>query len=358
MKLIPRYILRHFFPIFGLALFAFVGLYLIIDLFEKVGDIMEKEPSFFNTMLYFFYKSPFIIAQGIPMAVLLGTLITFGILQRNRELIAMRAAGVSTALYAVPIMIAASFLSIVGFGFGELVARPMNQQAQIIWDQEIRQHQPTFLWGRENVWYRGDDAIFQIRFYDKQQQTLQRVSLYYLNAEYELVQRVDCERIHWQDGHWVASNGVILSFTDQDCRQEVFTSKELQLSETPKDFATFESVPEDLSWFNLYRYVSKVRQEGYNSAPYEVELHLRLAFPLTALILSILGTTLALRQGIQGGIAIGVGTGLIVGSIYLAVLQIGSSLGTAGILPPAVGVWVANVIFLALAGYLWMTDIQ
>jgi lipopolysaccharide export system permease protein len=358
MKLIPRYILKHFFPIFGLSLFAFVGLYLIIDLFEKVGDIMEKEPSFLKTLLYFFYKGPFIITQGIPMAVLLSTLITLGILKRNRELIALRAAGVSATLYAVPIVIAALFLSILDFGFGELVARPMNQQAQIIWDREIRQSQPSFLWGRENVWYRGDDTIYQIRFYDRQRQTLQRVSLYYLNSEFELVQRVDCERIRWNNDHWVADNGIILTFNGQKCEQEVFATKELQLSETPKDFATFESVPEDLSWFNLYRYVRKVRQEGYNSAAYEVELHLRLAFPLTALILSILGITLALRQGIQGGIALGVGTGIIVGSIYLAVLQIGSSLGTAGILPPALGVWAGNVIFLALSGYLWMTEMQ
>jgi len=358
MKIIPRYILRHFFPIFGLALSAFVGLYLIIDLFEKVGDILEKEPSFSQTVSYFLCKTPFIITQGIPMAVLLGTLITLGILKRNRELIALRAAGVSPRLYALPIVITALLLSIADFGLAELVARPLNQKAQVIWDEGIRQHQPSVYWAQENVWYRGKTAIFQIHLYDIKQQTLERVSLYYIDSQFRLIERVDSRRIRWHDDHWVAEDGVILRFDGQDYEQQAFTEKELALPETPKDFATLETVPQDLSWLNLYRYVNKVRQEGYNSAAYEVELYQRLALPLTALILSLLGITIALRQGIHGGIALAVGTGLVLGSIYLAVLQIGSSLATAGLLPPLVGVWAADVIFLALAGYLWITELH
>lgn len=358
MKIIPRYILRHFFPVFALALAAFLGLYLIVDLFEKVGDILEKEPSLAQTLQYFLYKSPLIITQGIPMAALLATLITLGILKRNRELIALRAAGVSPRLYAVPLVLAACFLSIADFGLAEIVARPLNQKAQVIWDLGIRKHQPSVYLAQENVWYRGKKAIFQIHLYDIKRETLEKVSLYYLDTQFRLTERIDSRRIRWQKDHWVAEDGVILRFDGQDYAQEVFSAKALDLPETPEDFATLETVPQELSWLNLFRYVHKVREEGYNSAAYEVELHQRLAMPLTTLILTLLGITIALRQSIHGGIALAVGTGLLLGSVYLAVLQVGSSLAIAGLLPALVGVWAADVIFFALAGYLWLTELH
>lgn len=358
MKIIPRYLLRHFFPVFLLALTAFVGLYLIVDLFEKVGDILEKEPSPLQTLTYFLYKSPLIVTQGIPMAALLGTLITLGILKRNRELVALRAAGVSPRLYAAPLVLAAVVLSVVDFGLAEIVARPLNQQAQVIWDRGIRGHQPTVYLAQENVWYRGKKAIMQIHLYDVKREILEKVSLYYLDSQFQLTERIDSRRIRRQNGRWVAEDGVVLRFNGHDYAQQVFSAKVLDLPETPEDFATLETVPQELSWLSLFHYVRKVRAEGYNSAAYEVELHQRLAMPLTTLILTLLGITIALRQGIHGGIALAVGTGLVLGSVYLTVLQVGSSLAVAGLLPAVVGVWAADIIFFALAGYLWLTELH
>ncbi len=99
MKIIPRYILRHFFPVFGLALSAIVGLYLIIDFFEKVDNLLEKHVPAGEILSYFLLKIPFILTQGIPMAVLLGSLVALGILKRNRELIALETAGIKATTY-------------------------------------------------------------------------------------------------------------------------------------------------------------------------------------------------------------------------------------------------------------------
>jgi len=356
MKIIPRYILRHFFPIFTLALFSFVGLYLIIDFFEKVDDLLEKHVDLMDSCLYFLYKIPFIATQGIPMSVLLAALIALGILNRNRELIAMKAAGISGTYYASPILMAALVLSVIHFGVGETLARSASQKAQEIWQENVKHRKSSISWGHENLWFHGKDVIYEIRFYDPKNKTLENVSLFYLDPSFKLTQRLDARRIYWKDSQWVAEEGLLLTFTGPDTDQRMFSEKTLDLHESPEDFASFESVPEELDFFSLYRYVARIRQDGYSATPYEVELQLRLAFPLTAFILSLLGITIALRQGHHGGIAVGTGIAVLTASIYLAVLQTGCALATAGILPPLVGVWAGNIIFLTLVAYLWMKD--
>lgn len=356
MKIIPRYILRHFFPIFALSLSSFTGLYLVIDFFEKIDNMLEKNLSLVDTFSYFLNKTPFIAAQGIPVAVLLASLITLGLLKRNRELIALEAAGVKSITYVTPIIAAAFVISLVHLVAGETVSRTMNQESQRIWKEQVQLRKAPISWGQENVWYHGQDVIYQIRLYDKRNQTLEKVSLFFLDNQFRLVERLDAKRFRWENSKWIAEGGLALKFNDSGTDQQWFNERVLNLQETPSDFSGLETIPEELPWMDLYDYAKKIRQEGYNSIPYEVDLHMRIAFPFTTLIVAVLGIIIAMRQGMHGGIALGVGIALLVTCLFFAVQQLGYALATAGILPPLVGVWAGNVIFAAAAVYLWLSN--
>jgi len=356
MKIIPRYILRHFFPIFGLAITAFVSLYLIIDFFEKADNLLEKQVPFKYVSAYFIYKVPSIVTQGIPMVVLLSALIALGILKKNRELIALRAAGVKTTAFTAPILVAALTLSLTQFLVDETMARPLNRKSQLIWEEQVKLKKTSASWSRENIWYRGENVIYQIRLYDSKNQVLERVSLFYLDPHFKLTQRLDAKHLRWDGHRWSAEEGLILLFRNSCAEEQWFQNKDLDLAETPKDFSSIETMPDELDWLSMYEYARKIKQEGYNATPYEVELNMRLATPLTTLILALLGVTIALRQGLHGGTAVGIGVALLVAFVYFTVFQMGCSLATAGLLPVSLGVWTGNIIFGSLAGYLWITD--
>jgi lipopolysaccharide export system permease protein len=357
MKIIARYVVfRHFTPILGLSVAAFTGLYLAIDFFEKIDDFMEKKVSVAHTCAYFLYKIPSIATQGIPMAALLAALIGFGILKHNREIVALEAAGVKSSTYTRPVLLAALVLCLAHFGFGETIARTLNQRADRIWYGEVRQHKTSASWLHENVWYHGRNTIYQVRLYDRKSQNLEKVSLFYLDPQFKLMRRLDAKRLHWDGKGWVAEDGLILSFNGTNTQQEWFQELKLDLPETPGDFSSLETVPEELDWLSLLRYTRKIRQEGYDSTPYEIELHLRAASPATTLVLVLLGLLIALRQGPHTGIALGIGVAILLASVYLTVLQLGCSLATAGVLAPLAGVWSGNALFAALAGYLWMRE--
>jgi lipopolysaccharide export system permease protein len=356
MKIIHRYVLKHLLPVFALTLLAFVGLYLVIDFFEKVDDLLEKHVPFDQALLYFLYKLPLVAVQGIPMTLLLSTLIALGILKRNRELIALRAAGIHTIRYAGPIALTALAVAMLQFGLGETLARTLNQKSQTIWQEHVQKRKPSLSWKQENVWYRGQNVIYQIRVHDRKLQSLEKVSLFFMDDHFRLTERLDAKRLRWSGSGWIAEEGLALRFTSQEIEQEWFEERAINLPETLDDFSSLATLPEELDWFDLYQYTQKIRKEGYNSIPYEVELHGRGAAPLTTLILTLLGIALALRQGLHEGIASGIGLALIMASLYMALTHVGSSLAIAGILPPIVGVWSGNMIFGALALYLWLTE--
>ncbi len=70
MKIISRYIIRHFLSIFSIALLSFCCLYFVIDFFGRIDNFLEKKVLWETILSYFLCKIPLIITQSIPMAIL------------------------------------------------------------------------------------------------------------------------------------------------------------------------------------------------------------------------------------------------------------------------------------------------
>jgi len=354
LKIIPRYVLNHFLPVFALATVGFVGIYLVVDFFERVDHMLENHVTFREIYIYFLCKIPWILTQGIPMATILATIIALGMLKRNRELLAMETAGVDPRYYVAPIAVAALVISLVHFCVAEFVARPLNRKLDETWAVKV-EHTKQALWmNPENMWFRDENTIYQIRLYDRQKNTMHIASIFFLDSTFHLVRRIDARRIKWTDAGWLAEEGLVVAYHDGNTDQQWFDQKQLDLKVTPADFKSDETLPHDLSWKELLRYVNKIEGEGFSATPYRVDLYTRIQSPLATLVLALLGILVALRQGMHEGIASGVGISLVVAFAFIAVSNVGISLASAGSLSPALGVWAGNIIFGALFCYFWI----
>ncbi|MEJ5364109.1 MAG: LPS export ABC transporter permease LptG [Desulfosoma sp.] len=354
MKIITRYVLRHFAAVFGLALFGFGGIYLVVDFFERLDDIIEKKAAAPDAVLYFAYKVPAILIQGIPMGVLLASLIGLGLLQRNREIIALRAAGLRAWVYAGPVLAASVGLALVTFAAGETLGRSLSHQAETLWREKIDKKGTALGFVQENVWYRGDDFFLQARTYDARARVFQGVSLYSLDDNFRLRRRLDAQRVLWSGSGWRAEKGTVLEWEGGTARHRSFQAMDVPLRLEPKDLAVAATLPEDLRWDDLYVYARKLGDEGYNAVPYRVELHTRVATAFAAVILGIIGVSLSLHLGHRSGIALGITMGLGLTFLYLVLFQTGASFARSEMLPVAVGVWAPNVLFAAVGAALWV----
>ncbi len=354
MKIIPKYVLKHFLPIFFLANIGFVGIYLVVDFFERVDRMLQHHFGFRELYVYFLCKIPMILTQGIPMSAIIATIIALGIMKQNRELIAMETAGINPAYYLAPLALAGLFLSLFHFCLAEYAVRPLNQKLYDTWDVKIEGKKPPIWMNPENIWFREKNTIYQIGLYDKKNKVMHLASIFYMDPAFRLTRRIDAQNITWTPGGWLAEDGLIVSYHGGKTDQQWFNRKMLNLTITPSDFKAGELLPHNLGWLNLYRYTKRIEREGFSATPYQVDLNMRFASPLATLILTLLGILVATRQGLHGGIASGVGMSLVMAFAFLAVSNIGSSLASAGTLPPFLGVWAGNIIFGALVCYFWL----
>src|SRR3974377_966816 len=91
--ILERYIAREFLKLTGLSLVAFVSLFIIVDFFEKIDRLVRAQLGLVELTRYLFLKFPFAIGQVLPAAVLLGIMLTCGLMARTHETTAIRTAG-------------------------------------------------------------------------------------------------------------------------------------------------------------------------------------------------------------------------------------------------------------------------
>src|SRR3954464_13594118 len=95
MSILFRYLLREYGKIFTMCFSGLMTIYLVIDFFEKVRRFLRYDADWIDFLTYFFLKVPAISFQIAPLAILMATLLTFGLLSRGNEITAMLRGAVS-----------------------------------------------------------------------------------------------------------------------------------------------------------------------------------------------------------------------------------------------------------------------
>jgi lipopolysaccharide export system permease protein len=354
MIILDRYISREFLRFFLLIILSFISLFLIIDFFEKLGTLIRKSASFDQVVSYFLFRIPWMLSLIIPAAVLLSALLTFGSLSRNSEIVAMRANGISLYRSSVPILIISFLISIFTFVFSELITPYTNAKSEQIMKVEIQKKEIQGVFKQEQLWYRGDRGIYSFKLYDPERNILQGITLNYLDRKMELVMRVDAERAVWEKDHWMFYNLLVVKFDSTGFPlMERYSQKVLDIPEKPSDFNVIQKDSEQMGYFELRKYVRKIRSEGYDATRYLADLHGKIAFPFVCIILAIIGISFSLKTERSGGLAGSIFAGLIIGFSYWIIFAFAMSLGRSGNLPPLLAAWTANLIFGLSALYLF-----
>ena len=110
-RLLDLYIMRQFLRVFGLASIALLGIFYIATLTEFATYLFRGTATTRMVFQHFYFETPRYVTFLIPLSALISTLVVFGLLTKNSELIVMRACGVSLYRSAVPIVLLAIGLS-------------------------------------------------------------------------------------------------------------------------------------------------------------------------------------------------------------------------------------------------------
>jgi lipopolysaccharide export system permease protein len=353
MKIMDRYLVTEYLRNLLFITLSLITLFLIIDFFEKFRMFLSNHATFWQIGSYFFFRLPMIISQMLPAAILLASLVTCGYLSRHSEITAMKANGISLYRIAVPILTIAALTSLLVFFLSERVAPHTNGRAENIRLVEVQKRPSMGGFKQDQIWYRGQMGIYNFRLFDAQTNTLQGITIHYLDRQMKLIMRLDAERGEWKDGRWLFHNVLTTRFSDGEFPALSRTKRQVvDLPEGPADFQVVQKNVETMGYFELKRYIRKLQSEGYDASRYIVDLHGKIAFPWVSIILAVIGVSFSLRSERSGGVAQGIGAGLVIGFSYWLVFAFGMSLGRSGALSPFIAAWFANILFAVASLFL------
>ncbi len=356
MTIIHRYITGMFFKFFSMLLIMVIVIYLSIDLFGKLDNLMEAGLEPLEMLLFFGYKVPLIVSQITPVAVLLAVLGVFGIMSKNNEVLALQSSGVSLPYLLIPMLVIGLLLSAVLFVFSEAVVPLTISRAHQLEEQKSDGDQVVAS-REQNIWLKHHRAISHIQYYHPSQNAIYGVSTLFFDAAFQLDRRIDAEKGVYEDGRWVLSDAMVQQFA-KDARSPengFYEKMSIDLPVVPADLQGVARSAEEMSFTRLRQYVDKLAQEGYDATRYRVDLYAKTAFPAICLIMCLVGSALALRGKTREGMAVSFAYGIVTAFVYWSLYSLCLSLGYGQILPPLLAAWMANLVFFCAAGWMVVT---
>lgn len=355
MKIIDKYILQEFSKLFVLITITFIILYLIVDFFAKARMFFSNIATAEQMVSYFIYSIPMIVSLTLPSAILLSTLMTYGSFSKYNEITAMKANGISLYRISLPALAFSALIAVILFFFSELITPASIQKTENIIKIEIQKRQTLGSFKQNELWYRSQDAIYNFKLFNATNNTLHGVTINYLNSDdFTLKMRIDAKRAKWKNDQWIFYD-LLTTVFDKSNKPILNWDKEkvIFLPEKPDDFKMIQKDAENMGFFELRKYTKKIQSEGYDTTRYRADLYGKIAFPFVTIILVFIGVFFSLRSERSGGIMQSVGIGIFIGFSYFIIHAYGISLGRSGTIPPLLGAWAANIIFICASTYLF-----
>jgi lipopolysaccharide export system permease protein len=346
---LDRYVLREQLVALSAALLFFVSVFVVVDVFEKIDTFLDNRVPVATVLLFYIVSIPGIVLQVLPMAMLLSCLLALGQIGRHNEITAMRAAGIGPGRIAAPLLAASLLVSLLVFVTNEVLLPHLNARRNEIYRVQIKKQSLEGPAVRTNLAYLGANGrTFLIRTYNVPKKEMREVVIQEIR-NHMLTGRIDAETATWEHGRWVFHEGYVRRFTREGEKAAHFNELRIPgLAERPEDFAETEEDPTGLSYWELSRYIARLHQSGGRVQKYLVDLYLKISFPLTNLIVVVIGTALAFRAR-RGGLAVWFGLSVFISFLYYAFIRTGQALGHNGALPPFLAAWAGNLFFGALA---------
>jgi LPS export ABC transporter permease LptG len=360
-RILDEYVIREFLNTFFLVMAGFVMLMLIFTFFDLVGDILRNHIHMSMVGGYLVNLTPSMLYLIAPLAVLISVLVTFGVLNRNSEIIAMKATGISLYRLVIPIFCISAILAVTLFIFDQYYLPQANRKAEAI-RNIIKGLPPQTVLHPENNWIFGQPRpgepgrIFYYQFFDNDRNEFANISIFEFDpSTFALSRRIFASRAVWDPalGTWRFVNGWQrdiegANITEyRDFKQTSFA----EIHEDPSHFKKESLQSQEMNFGQLERYIGDLSQSGFDTKRLRVALWHKLAYPLIAIVMAVLAIPFALSMGRRGSLT-GIAVAIAVALTYFVVDGLFGAMGNVNYLPAALAAWSPDVLFGLAGGYL------
>lgn len=367
ISILDRYIISELIApfLFGVGLFTSVALS-VDTVFDLVRQIAESGLDVRIAAQVFLLRMPEFIVLSFPMSMVLTTLMVYGRMSSDSEVIALRSCGISLYRLVIPTIIFSLFVTGLTLTFNELIVPATNYRAALTLEQAL--HQDRLPVREENIFYpeyrkvpqadSDEDITILMRLFYAQYFDGERMRGVTIldRSQTGLTQIISSESARWNasDNTWDFYNGTIYAVNQEGSYRNIvrFDHKELHLSSTPFDLANRKRNYDEMNIIQSYEYLKLMEMSGNEKRiiKTKVRIQQRYALPFVCVVFGILGVALGARpQRTNRATSFGISI-IVIFSYYLFSFVTGA-MGQKAILSPFVAAWLPIWLGLGIAGF-------
>jgi len=352
--LFDRYITRRLVPPILLVVCSTALLYVVADLSANVEDMARNSVPAGVIFAYYANLVPQVFLDVTPFALMIAVLIVLTLLERQQEMTALKAAGISLYRLTIPVLLVAAVSAAGLWILGEVVVPNANREAQKLLDQ-IKGRETTRTYrasDRQWLLSRDGGSLYNFLRYDEPSDTLIRFTMFRIDEDMDLSFYLFSRRVRYLDGVWIADSGwfrqIFPDGTDEFRR--ITAPMKLEIPEGPTYFGQEYRRPSEMSVGELASYIRELLESGYRPSKLIVRWHQKFAYPLSAFVMALLALPFGLSRGGRRVTAMqGIAVALTLGIAYFVLTALFGRLGEVEVLPPTVGAWAPVVLAILFA---------
>ena len=345
---LDRYVFSEFWKIFLMTALGFPLLIIIIDLTDNLDKYLNRQLPRSQIALSYLYFIPDSMFLVMPAAVLFATVFTIGGLTRHSEITAAKASGISFYKLTRSIFFGAVFAAGLAIALGELVPITNSRRAELL---EEKKFQPGS--DRYNFVFAAERGrVYKISSLNAEKGKLEGIEIERKGKGLDYptyVLTADIGDYSARRG-WALTRGAIHVIPSDTLADVTFAFDSLHdrgMREAPTELMATPKAPQELGYRALSRYIAALERSGGDANELRVERALKLAVPITCIIIALFGAPLATSTQ-RGGAAYGIGISLATTVIFLMLIQLTKAVGGKGLIPPEVAAWMPNALFAML----------
>lgn len=277
MHRLDRYIGTTVAAAIMLVLMVIVGIDLLSVLIEEIKEI-RGDYQFTSVLYYIALIAPGSFYEYLPFAALVGCLAGLGMLASSSELVAMRAAGVSTGRLIWAIMRPTLLITLIGLSVAEFVA-PISQQIAES-QRAVALQKSTSLNAKYGMWHREGNSFMHFNAVQANG-VLYGISIFEFDEQRRLKSSTFAERASYLGGGWLLEDTRTISLTEEGALRSSRASASWESGLTPTLLNILVLDPDDLSITGLWQYADYLQRQGLNAGEYRLAFWNKLLQPLT-----------------------------------------------------------------------------
>ena len=377
VPLIDRWLLGQIIPpmIFAISAFTVISLSVGV-MFDLIRKIVEYGLPLLQAIQALIYSLPSFLVLSFPMAVLLSTLLSYGKLSANSELLALKSLGITTSRIIAPAIAVSIFMTGLTFYFNDNLVPTSNKLAEstlrsgigssfnkgksknnIIFTRKGSRinsvtNKPTkintFL---THIFYASrfeNNIMKEVTVLDFSRENLKQI----LTAKSAIFDKDNSSWI-FADGSFVSTDSIGQT-TNIKFKQYIYPFVEgpLDLAKVPKD-ANDMSLKEALEAEQIYKKIGDIKE----IRKIQVRIQEKFTLPCACLVFGLIGSILGSKSYLRSSKSQGFGLSVILILVYYVMSFIFSSFGVKGILPPIIAAWFPVLISI-IGGFYFLRRIS